>query len=136
MTGEWESIGFWIAMAMSVYGVINAVVHIVALFRSLRRPPGGVAYLVLVQDQADRVEGVVRTLAQEESTDLLLVDLGSSDDSPAILERLAIDYEHARFFRLGGAERSRALAAAVSVTQAPFVVLIDLTLEMVERGKV
>lgn len=130
----WEGAAFWAAMAMIVYGAINAVLHIVVLIRSLRRSPRGVAYLVLVQDQADRVEGVVRTLAREESSDLLLVDLGSADESPAILERLALDYQHAKVFRLGPSERSQAVAAALSVTKAPFVVLIDLSPKMAERG--
>ncbi|MFZ5826684.1 MAG: hypothetical protein ACOY94_20535 [Bacillota bacterium] len=130
----WEGVAFWAAMAMIVYGSINAIIHVVVLIQSLRQTPRGVAYLVLVKDQADRVEGVVRTLAREETSDLLLVDLGSADESPAILERLALDYHHARFFRLGPSERSRAVAAALSVTQAPFVVLIDLSPDMAERG--
>lgn len=131
----WEKAAFWFVMAMVVYGATNAIVHIIVLIHRLRRPPGGVAYLVLVQNQADRVEGVVRSLAREETSDLMLVDLGSADDSPAILERLAIDYHHARFFRLGQAERSRVLATVMTATRAPFVVLVDLTLGMAERGK-
>lgn len=131
----WESAAFWFVMAMVVYGVINALVHIIVLFQRLRRPLEGVAYLVLVRDQADRVEGVVRNLASEGITDLVLVDLGSADDSPAILERLAIDYQHARFFQLGPAERTRVLATAMGATRAPLVVLIDLTWEVEDRGK-
>lgn len=130
----WESAAFWFVMAMVVYGATNAIVHIIVLYRRLRRPPGGVAYLVLVRDQADRVEGVVRSLAKEETSDLVLVDVGSEDDSPAILERLATDYQHAQFFRLGSAERSRVLATAMTATRAPFVVLVDLTLEVAKRG--
>lgn len=130
----WEGAAFWAAMAMMVYGAINALIHIIALIQSLRRPPGGVAYLVLVQDQAERVEGVVRTLAREATSDLLLMDLGSADESPAILERLTVHYEHAQFFRLGQAERSRALATALSVTHAPFVVLIDLSPDLAKKG--
>lgn len=129
-----EGAAFWAAMAMVVYGAINAFVHIVVLVRSLRRSSRGVAYLVLVQDQADKVEGVVRTLAREETSDLLLVDLGSADDSPAILERLAVHYQHAQFFRLGPTERSRAVAAALVGTQAPFVVLIDLSPSIAKEG--
>ncbi|MFZ5815818.1 MAG: hypothetical protein ACOY93_11015 [Bacillota bacterium] len=131
----WEKAAFWAAMAMVVYGSVHAVLHLVALFRYLRRPPVGVAYLVLVRDQADRVEGVVRSLAREESSGLVLVDLGSADESAAILERLAIDYEHARFFRLEPADHAKILATARSVTQAPLVVMVDLSPCMVERGK-
>lgn len=57
------------------------------------------ASLLLVKNQANRLEGVVRDLAlgarasgKEGSFVTFCVDLGSRDESPAILERLCRDY--------------------------------------------
>lgn len=130
----WEGAVLWGAMAMIAYGTINAVATVTGLFRSLRQLPG-VAYLVLVQNQEERVEGLVRSLAGEADGELLLVDLGSADDSPAILERLAADLAPAQFFRFGATERSQALRAALRATEAPMVVLIDMQENKGEKGK-
>lgn len=129
-----EAMLFWGAMAMATYGAVNALFSLLELLGSLQRPQGHLAYLVTVRDQADRVEGVVRSLAQVPDSELLLLDLGSVDESGAILERLARHYAHAQLFQFERTERSRAISEALQATRAPLVVLVSLEDDMDKEG--
>ncbi len=131
----WESAAIWGLMAVAVYGAISATASIIALFRSLHQRGGLVTYLVLVKDQAERVEGVVRTLAAEQAGTLLLADLGSADESAAILERLALDFDQARMLGPINPGRQTTIAAALAVAETPLVVIVDLSKDMGEKGK-
>jgi len=123
----WKDLAVWGAMAVGVYGAICAAAHLIILIRSFQRPPGLVTYLVLVKDQADQVEGVVRSLAAEEGSELLLVDLGSTDESLAILQRLALDLDQARLVQADHRERKAVIASAMATAQTPLVVMVDLS---------
>lgn len=130
----WKSAAIWWLMAMATFGVLGAIAVLRERLRDLRYPPD-VAYLLLVRNQEERVEGVVRTLARIADGDLLLADLGSADDSPAILERLVREYPSAWFRRFGVGGRAEALDAALRATAASRVVVLELTEGMTETGK-
>jgi len=129
-----EGMLFWGAMAMVVYGAANALLSLAELIGSLQRPHGFMAYLVTVRNQADRVEGVVRHLAEVPDSELLLLNLGSDDESGSILERLVRHYEHAQLFNFGRAERELAISEALQATQAPIVVLVNLEEKLEKEG--
>jgi hypothetical protein len=129
-----ETAAIWGVMAMATFGALGAIATVFERVRSLRHPPD-VAYLLLVQNQEQRVEGVVRSLAWATDGDLLLADLGSVDDSPAILERLVREYPWAWFCRFGAAGRVEAVDAALRATAAHRVVIIELTDRSPEKGK-
>lgn len=129
----WKTAAVWGVMAMATFGVLGAIALLCERFRRLRHPPD-VAYLLLVRNQEDRVEGVVRSLAWAADGDLLLADLGSVDDSPAILERLVREYPSAWFCRFGAGGLSEAVDAALRATEAPRVVILELMDGMPETG--
>lgn len=118
---------------MATFGVLGAIALLWERLRGLRHPPD-VAYLLLVRNQAERVEGIVRSLVEAADGDLLLADLGSVDDSPAILERLAREYPSAWFCRFDAAGRTEAVDAALRATAASRVVILELTDGVPETG--
>lgn len=78
------------------YGLVIAVWQLARLVRRQLAPsvsPPSFSVLVLVRDQEHLIEGFLRTLAGQIRTghgdELLVMDMGSRDDTPAIVERLA-----------------------------------------------
>ncbi|BAD39104.1 hypothetical protein STH119 [Symbiobacterium thermophilum IAM 14863] len=92
------------------------------------------ACVVLVRDQADRIEGALDRIARAADGELVLVDLGSRDETAAILNRLACRYGHALVLQLGHLTRQEAIARAVAATTAPRVVIVDLEGHLEKEG--
>ncbi|MCG0239911.1 MAG: hypothetical protein L6E13_12195 [Firmicutes bacterium] len=87
----------WVALALVAGALLLAGWWVAGKRRGAgrRRKVPILSLVLLVRNQAPQVEGVVRLLGHylqgqqvAEQVDLLVVDCGSADDTPAILERL------------------------------------------------
>ncbi len=125
---------FWGLLALAAYGLASAVSHVAELLGRVRPAEEPVAYVLLVRDQADRIEDVLDRVAREVDGEVVLVDLGSRDESVAMLNRLARRYGHALVLELGHLPRREAVARAVAAAQASKVVLVDLDAELEKEG--
>lgn len=131
------STGDWVLLALALYGLTSAIEHSAEFLRALRlkgRPTPVLSLLVLTRNQEEQVEGFIRdllTLVRREKTpyELVLVDLNSSDGTPAILERLADD-EHVRLMKLPSDEPGAAYEAAHFLCTGKVSMVVDL------RGRV
>lgn len=130
------SAGDWVLLALALYGLASAIEHGADLLRSLRpkaeAPPLGL--LILTRNQEEHVEGFVRDLMalvrrEKLPCELLLVDLNSTDGTPAILERLARE-EHIRLMKLPSEEPGPAYEAAHFLCSGKVAMVVDL------RGRV
>lgn len=125
---------FWGLLALAAYGLASAVSHVAELLGRVRPAEEPVAYVLLVRDQADRIEGALDRIARAADGELVLVDLGSRDETAAILNRLACRYGHALVLQLGHLTRQEAIARAVAATTAPRVVIVDLEGHLEKEG--
>lgn len=122
-----EGAGLWAGLALAAYGAISGLLQAFSFADYLSDRTRLCTYVVLVHNQQDRIEWVVRTLAQEDGVDLILVDLGSTDDSPAILERLASAYGQTTLMQLvDGLDEAEAVEIALRHATSPVVALFDL----------
>lgn len=129
-----EGAFFWGLLALAAYGLVSAVTHVAELIGRMRTEDESVAYVVLVRDQADRIEDVLGRIAREADGELVLVDLGSRDESAAILTRLAQRYGCALVLQSGRLTRQEAVARAVAAAQASKVVVVDLDACLEKEG--
>jgi cellulose synthase/poly-beta-1,6-N-acetylglucosamine synthase-like glycosyltransferase len=99
----------WLVATLALYGALVAGLHAWRLLRSLFRPGcyAAVNLLVLVRNQEHQVEGLVRSLAgllrQREAAgkaEVVVVDCGSRDETPLIMERLCRQTGGVRFVRV------------------------------------
>ena len=107
------------------YGALCALWQAVSLVRRLplrERAAVPVSLLIFVRDQEQLIEGFLRTIAGQTRgacEEVVVVDTGSSDDTPAIVERLGR--------RLGGIRLVRAPGMPTSVLpQGWAAVAVDL----------
>lgn len=132
-----ESPGLWIVLGLACYGLACAVGHGAWLIRRLGRSVGHrnavpLSLVVLVRNQQDQVEGFVRELSarlsRRAASDWMcfLVDLASTDETPAILERLKRDQEHIRVIRLPPPRAAQALDTLLMLSQGGVLLLADL----------
>lgn len=109
------------------------------LWRRLRllrqRPSIPLSMLVLVQNHADVLEGFLRTLLDFRtrlrgrlSDQLVVLDLGSLDDTPAIVERLAREIPGLYLLRAErrGCTCMPVIETAMGYCQTPAIVVLDL----------
>lgn len=130
------STGDWVVLALALYGLASAIEHVADLARSFRMKgtPTPISLLVLTRNQEEQIEGFVRdlmALVRRDGTpcELLLVDLASTDGTPAILERMARE-ERLRLMRLSSDEPGPAYEAAHFLCTGKVTMVVDL------RGKV
>ncbi|HEY8347518.1 MAG TPA: glycosyltransferase [Symbiobacteriaceae bacterium] len=137
MAWPMESPGLWIVLSLALYGLACAVEQGVRLLRRLVRSlrDGAAAPLtlvVLVRNQQDQVEGFVRELSarlsRRAASDWVcfLVDLASTDETPAILERLERDREHIRVIHLPRSRLAQALDTVLMLGPEGVLLLADL----------
>lgn len=130
------SSGVWLLLALALYGLACALTEAQQLLRRMlrRENAASLTLLVLMQNQAQEAEGVVRALLDlvgrsplsDGEFDLLLVDLGSTDETPAILERLAQKAEHIRTVQLPSDQPANIYEIARSLCHTDLVILADL----------
>ncbi|MTI96522.1 MAG: hypothetical protein FH749_13780 [Firmicutes bacterium] len=93
---------FWL---LAVYGILKLAIGIWRWLLSFRYVPPQVGLLFLVKDNENVVEGLFRQLALDcffsnryfTPNSVIVVDLGSQDQTPEIMRRLARDFSFLRF---------------------------------------
>ncbi|WP_374713462.1 hypothetical protein [Symbiobacterium terraclitae] len=129
-----EGAFFWGLLALAAYGAAAAVARVAGLLARIRLAEERVAYVVLVRDQAEWLEDALSRLARQVDAELVLVDLGSRDESAAMLSRLARRLGLAPVLELGHLPRSEAVARAAAAASATRVVVVDLNGELEKEG--
>jgi glycosyltransferase involved in cell wall biosynthesis len=89
-----------------------------------------VSVLVPAYNEARFIEGVLRRVAELPlRTEIVVVDDGSTDDTPQILERLAAELPSLRVERKANGGKGSAIRRAIALSQGDFVVVQDADLE-------
>ncbi|MEW8976985.1 MAG: hypothetical protein AB2385_01160 [Symbiobacterium sp.] len=125
---------FWGMLALAAYGAVSAAAQVAELIGRIRSAAEPVAYVVLVRDQAEWLEDAVLQFAREVDAELVLVDLGSRDESAAVLARLARRLGHVPVLELGHLPREEAIARAVAAAESPRVVVVELGRNLEKEG--
>lgn len=125
----------WAALALALYGLVSALAHTSRLLRRLHGRHGtGLSILVLIHNQEEQIEAVVRELALLHGRvaadvtrhEVLLVDYDSNDDTPLILERMVADLPQFRLVRLPRTQATNVCDSALFLCQSPAILLLDL----------
>lgn len=91
---------FGILWTFAIYGFIEIVktIYFALIHTNLRN--NGIYLIVAVKNQEEEIEGVLRSILfrfiygkEENINDIIVTDLGSTDKTPEILEKLSHDYE-------------------------------------------
>lgn len=91
---------FGILWTFAIYGFIEIVktIYFTLIHTNLRSD--GIYLIVAVKNQEEKIEGVLRSILfrfiygkEENINDIIVTDLGSTDKTPEIIEKLSMDYE-------------------------------------------
>ncbi|MEG2381255.1 MAG: glycosyltransferase [Oscillospiraceae bacterium] len=80
---------------LSVYGAMQLIFKCMALHTKAQARAIHSTHIVLsVKNQEDTIEGVIRAIAWEPCDgEIVVIDLGSDDDTPKILHKLEREYD-------------------------------------------
>lgn len=129
--------GWWlqaVIAALAAYGVLT-LLHGLWRWVSGKRTAGRAALsvILIMRNEERTVEGLMAELLAGQSTmpvvtDIIAVDLGSSDNTPAILRRLARQHVQVRCILLApGATSDEAVAVAVRQCRNALQLCLDTT---------
>ncbi len=78
----------------AAYGIVQLIVRMV-FFSRRRRCEDALSYRVLVlQNSQETAEGLIRSMAWDDvGDDLIVVDVGSVDETPEILRRMELEFD-------------------------------------------
>ena len=87
---------------LALYGAVYLIIgYADSIRKKLKNESKGVKFLLLIKDQEDCIEGIIRSISIENFfTDVIsqdrftVLDMGSSDDTLKILEKLKGDYQY------------------------------------------
>ena len=87
---------------LALYGAVYLIIGFAdSIRKKLKNESKGVKFLLLIKDQEDCIEGIIRSISIENFfTDVIsqdrftVLDMGSSDDTLKILEKLKGDYQY------------------------------------------
>lgn len=125
----WLEATFTVLAAYGVFTLLQALWRWLAERRALGRP--ALSVVVVVRDQERAVEGLLGELLAAPDgarlvSDIVVVDLGSRDNTPAILQRLARQHPQLRSLLLPpGATADEAVAAAARQCPSPLLLCLD-----------
>ena len=91
---------FGILWTFAIYGFIEVLKTIYFVLVHTKLKSDGIYLILAVKNQEEKIEGVLRSIlfrfiyGKEESiSDIIITDLGSTDNTPVILEKLGKDYD-------------------------------------------
>jgi hypothetical protein len=126
----------WVILALALYGVQELLRNMIRALRRMRRPrPFPISIVVLLHNQEEQVEALVRSLYSgagqigvmvEEAQEILLVDLESTDQTPAIVDCLVREHPNLRTVRLPRTQGLSACDTALFLCRSPIALVIDL----------
>jgi hypothetical protein len=129
------SSGIWLLLALAVYGLATILGVAVRWARSLqpRASAAGISLAVITQNQEHQIEGFIRDVMELlrqprrpfGSWEVLVIDLGSTDATPTIAERLAQD-GHIRVLKLDSVEPAAAYEMAHFLAEGRISLIVDL----------
>lgn len=90
-----------IVWVLALYGLIEIIKTIIYTYTYTNLRPNGIYIIVAVKNQANRIEGFIRTTLfriiygkEENIKNIIAVDLNSTDETKQILEKLSSEYEN------------------------------------------
>lgn len=134
----------WLLLALALfaaYGLATLISGLPRAWITFRRRvvPPCYSLMLLVRDRADVLEGLVHNLAGawgEHRYELVIVDDGSRDDTPAILRRLARRYPGLKTVVMAETDtRQSPVEIGLFLCRNRVVVLVDLT-RAVDPGEI
>ncbi len=101
----------YLAIALWIFGIFGFICFVVLVLRdissALGNKKGSFNVVITAQNQEDVIEGIVRGFILKTAVDgdslvnIVLVDVGSYDDTPKVMERLARQYPYIKFLKPG-----------------------------------
>lgn len=90
----------------AVYGMLSLIISAIESFSKRKKPSNnGVRLVILIKNQQDNVEGIVKTILSGETArdivsngKLYIVDMGSEDETIKILKKLKNNYDMIEIF--------------------------------------
>jgi len=126
----------WVILALALYGVVELLRNTARALQRLRKPRSlHMSIVVLLHNQEEQVEALVRGLhssgnqtgaMMEWVDEILLVDLESTDQTPAIIDRLINTHPNLRSVRLPRSQGLSACDTALFLCRGPMAFVIDL----------
>ena len=84
----------------ALYGLFEFVRQIIDLFTYINLKEDGIYIIIAVKNQEEKIEGFLRSSLfrilygkEENVKDIIITDLGSTDNTKEIINKMSIDYE-------------------------------------------
>ncbi|SFQ03207.1 hypothetical protein [Caldicoprobacter faecalis] len=101
----------YLTIVLWVFAIFGFICFVVLVLRdissALGNKKGSFNVVITAQNQEDAIEGIVKGFilktavdgAEDSLVNIVLVDVGSCDDTPKVMERLARQYPYIKFIR-------------------------------------
>ena len=89
-----------ILWTLALYGLFELIKQIIYIFTYTNMKADGIYIIVAVKNQEEKIEGFIRTSLfkiiygkEEDIKDIIVTDLGSTDKTKDIINRMAFEYD-------------------------------------------